>query len=722
MGYMMRKAVADHWRETGSLPPWDPYILGGLPVVDAMHGDLFYPLSAFYLFMPLHKALGWKIVIHVWLAGLTMYFLLRTLGLRRRSAALGGLGYMVAPYLLSLIYAGHDAKMFVTALFPLAVLLLERLIRNPRLVCAGLFGGAIGLLLLTSHPQMAYFASWGLGIYLVCSIPRLIRERKLARGGLMLALAVAIGLSIGCVQFLPTYHYTTNFSPRTGGVSFEYASSWSLHPEEIASLLYPAFGGYIDTYWGRNAFKINAESPGPMVLLLAVAGFVSFIRRKELLPWHVLFIFCPVYALGAHTPLFKLVFYAVPGARFLRAPSLIMFMFSSASAVLAAFFIDSLFDPKPGSRHRRISIVLAAVLVVMLILATVGKGALISAWKVFYSGLDSTKIETMAGSANALALDAVLLALFGGGLFLAAATAYRRRWKGAVPVAAICAGILVTSLIHGFPFIDYMEVSDFVRTDPMIDYIRSDREPFRALPLTSSSYYNRNYLPLFGIETANGFYDNRIRFYDALTGSDRQNLLEPRIMSIANVKYLLTTQRVRSEALTLEKDLGSAFVYRNRYFLPRAFIVHRAEVVEDDTAALELIRSGEFDPSSAIVLHEGRPLEGPAGIEGEGVVIERDDPYEVVLRVRVKQPGYVFYSGNYLPGWRAWVDGMPAPVVRSNISMRAVPVEPGEHTVRMRYSSRWFRVGSLICMAGCTGIFLIAMTAWRSYRRGQAGA
>ena len=58
MGFMMRKAVADVWRQTGNMPMWDPYILCGLPVVDAMHGDLFYPVSLLYLVMSLEKALG----------------------------------------------------------------------------------------------------------------------------------------------------------------------------------------------------------------------------------------------------------------------------------------------------------------------------------------------------------------------------------------------------------------------------------------------------------------------------------------------------------------------------------------------------------------------------------------------------------------------------------------------------------------------------------------
>ena len=53
-----------------------------------------------------------------------------------------------------------------------------------------------------------------------------------------------------------------------GGKSAEeqlaFARSWSLHPEEVGSLVVPQFGGYQSArennrYWGRNAAKLNSE-------------------------------------------------------------------------------------------------------------------------------------------------------------------------------------------------------------------------------------------------------------------------------------------------------------------------------------------------------------------------------------------------------------------------------------------------------------------------------
>jgi hypothetical protein len=717
MGYMMRKVVADYWKSEGALPLWDPYILGGLPVVDAMHGDIFYPASVFYLLMPLHKALGYKIILHVWLAGVAMYFMLRTLGLRRRPSLVGALGYMTAPYFLSLIYAGHDAKMFVTALFPLCIMLLERLLREPKLLYSVLMGASIGLLLLTSHPQMAYFASWGLGIYLIFGLARLRGGRALAKGIGFVVLGVVLGIGIGCVQFLPTYYYTTNFSPRTGGVSFEYAASWSLHPEEIVSLLYPSFGGYLDDYWGRNAFKLNAESPGPLILLLALGGFVLLLKNRRMLPWLILFIFCPLYALGAHTPVFRLVFHTVPVAKFLRAPSLIMFMFSCSASVLAAFFFDSFLDKQTAPSLKKLATYILIFAIALTILFTVADGLVYDVWGGIFRGLEARNLDAARNTARGLGLDAALVLIFGGGLLWLMQSRYRLRSSSGLLLGAALAGILVTSLPHSLRFVDYIAVGDFMRSDPMIEYVRKDRDIYRVLPVTGSAY-DRNYLPMFGIETANGFYDNRIRFYDTLVGEGFESLLNPNVLRVANVKYVLTTRRVEHPLLTLDRDMGRAFVYSNREFLPRAYLVHRAAVVESDSAALEIIKSAGFDPAAETVLASGAPLQEAGPGAGEAVVIEEYDLGRVTLRATVRSPGYLCYSGNWLPYWSAYVDGSKTDVLRCNVAMRAVYLDPGEHIIEMKYESKWVRLGAYLCLASCLFVVLGVVV---SLRRRPAG-
>jgi uncharacterized membrane protein YfhO len=49
------------------------------------------------------------------------------------------------------------------------------------------------------------------------------------------------------------------------------------------------------------------------------------------------------------------------------------------------------------------------------------------------------------------------------------------------------------------------------------------------------------------------------------------------------------------------------------------------------------------------------------------------------------QPGWLTVTGAFAPGWRARIDGTPAPVVRANGVFRAVRVPAGRHLVDVRY-------------------------------------
>lgn len=72
----------------------------------------------------------------------------------------------------------------------------------------------------------------------------------------------------------------------------------------------------------------------------------------------------------------------------------------------------------------------------------------------------------------------------------------------------------------------------------------------------------------------------------------------------------------------------------------------------------------------------------------------------------------------YLPGYRAWVDGKPAAVVKSGESLAEVLVPPGDHTVEVRFvgtSRLW--VAALASLAGWLTLAVLSTLKWR---RGRA--
>jgi hypothetical protein len=339
----MRTALDTHRQ----FPFWFNSRLGGMPTIDALFGDALYPPSIIInAIFPVHRAIGIKMILHVFLAGLFFFLMLRKgFNCSAPIAFIGGVFYMLNPEFFSHIYPGHDGKMYVIALLPFMVWRLKALADTPTFFNATLLGVGIGLSLLTSHVQLTYFVLWGLFAYMVVAVFFFLRKREknaAVRLGLFFGLSVAIGLAIGFIQLFPALMYVREaFSVRGVDRGFEYAASWSLHWPELLSLWIPEFGNTLDYYWGGNPFKLNSEYSGGLVLLFAVLAVVWKSR-----PWRWLWIgiaaFAALYSLGAHTPVFHIAYAVVPGVKKFRACSMIMFWFSFSTILLAMLFLKDM--------------------------------------------------------------------------------------------------------------------------------------------------------------------------------------------------------------------------------------------------------------------------------------------------------------------------------------------------------------------------------------------
>ncbi|MFL5474882.1 MAG: hypothetical protein ACJ8A6_04220, partial [Gemmatimonadales bacterium] len=243
-GIMFRKFFVEHVRALGRLPLWNPYLFGGVPTIEAGSGDILYPSSILHFLLPLTSALAWKLILHVYLAGVFMYLAARALGTRRYPALFAGSAYLLSANLVSLVWGGQDGKMYVTALFPAALwLLITALDRRSWL--RFLWLGVVAGLMVVAHPQLAYYAYIALAGYTVGSLWARRRDgatlAKVLAGG-MLAAVTALG--VASVVLLPMYRYLREDSPRAGpGRGFEYSASWSLHAQEAVSLFIPEFSG-----------------------------------------------------------------------------------------------------------------------------------------------------------------------------------------------------------------------------------------------------------------------------------------------------------------------------------------------------------------------------------------------------------------------------------------------------------------------------------------------
>src|SRR3954471_7453954 len=124
-GYAFREFGATMLRTTGHFPLWNPYLFGGMPYVAAMHGDIFYPTFLLRMILPTDIAMTWGMILHFWLAGVATYAFLRASRLSFHASLIGGLAYMMSGQVAGLVSPGHDGKLFITALLPMALLMLR---------------------------------------------------------------------------------------------------------------------------------------------------------------------------------------------------------------------------------------------------------------------------------------------------------------------------------------------------------------------------------------------------------------------------------------------------------------------------------------------------------------------------------------------------------------------------------------------------------------------
>jgi hypothetical protein len=224
---------------------------------------------------------------------------------------------------------------------------------------------------------------------------------------------------------------------------------------------------------------------------------------------------------------------------------------------------------------------------------------------------------------------------------------------------------------------------------------------------------------LHGIELAAGHHPNDLARYRELIGMSGSglpmNLIQnSNIRRLLNVRYILWPDAilgvVQGRALS-RTSLPDGSPYETVLVedgLPRARLVG-GSVLRSDEDAVPYMLSESFDPELEVVLPEAPPITLDGQSASGSVTWVSRSPNELLLSVTTERPALLVVSDNWFPAWRATVDDVEAPVLRAYHTLRAVPVAPGEHTVRMFYESAavtwslWLSVLLFIGLTGATG-------------------
>jgi uncharacterized membrane protein YfhO len=84
---------------------------------------------------------------------------------------------------------------------------------------------------------------------------------------------------------------------------------------------------------------------------------------------------------------------------------------------------------------------------------------------------------------------------------------------------------------------------------------------------------------------------------------------------------------------------------------------------------------------------------------------------KIVAFVNASTDGLIYISDNYVPQWKAYVDGKPEEILRANYSFMAIPVTKGDHTVALQYKDSKeiaaLIISGIVIFAGIVGLYLL---------------
>jgi len=174
------------------------------------------------------------------------------------------------------------------------------------------------------------------------------------------------------------------------------------------------------------------------------------------------------------------------------------------------------------------------------------------------------------------------------------------------------------------------------------------------------------------------------------------------ILNMLNVKYIFSLFPLFREgsSFPLVVSGNNAYLYENTNVCPRVFCVDAFRVLPEKQALGALI-APDFNPSREVILNE-EPFLQPESAEGSSVRITGYEVNSLMIRAHIERPCILVMSEIYYPGWKATVDGKETPILRADYCLRAVPLGPGDHDVRFRFSSRVLRASLVVSIASFT--------------------
>ncbi|MCR5887763.1 YfhO family protein [Hymenobacter sp. J193] len=186
-----------------------------------------------------------------------------------------------------------------------------------------------------------------------------------------------------------------------------------------------------------------------------------------------------------------------------------------------------------------------------------------------------------------------------------------------------------------------------------------------------------------------GYHGAKLRRYQDLI--ERQLAQgNPGVLNMLNTRYVIVPS---------QQAQGGVQVQRNPGALGNAWFISEIQKVQTPDEEIKALTG--LNPATAAVVDAAKfPLSKTNYITvGSTISLAEYSPDKLVYKANAVQDGFVVFSEIYYKdGWNAFIDGKPAPYVRANYVLRAMPVPAGQHTIEFRFEPTSYSVGNTVSL------------------------
>ena len=680
---------ASEWR-AGRVPLWDPNLWFGQPLIGQTQPGVAYPLNWLLFKAPLNRGeinrrfLHWYFVVIHLMAALFAYWLCRDLGCSLGASLVGSTLYAGGGFFATIDWP----QMLNGAVWaPLVFLFLLRAVRGRRpWSSAALSGLFLGMSWLSGHHQTPTFISLAIaGTWLFF----IFREgRPNFRFGLLAAVAMAITGMVGALQLLPSAEYA-KLAIRWVGmptpvewqtkVAYSVHSLYGFQPRSILGLIFPGW------------YRYNSAFVGVTGLALALIGMAA---RWRWLPVRV-FTFVGLggilFSLSSYNVLHGILWAVLPLVDKARTPAMAVVVFNCAAAALAAWGVDSLLDSDSQIHLRRALRALGVLTVVLF-------GAILSIE--LFKGFPSVGDERPMITLVAALLLAGLLQLCRN----------RRLQAGGVAALALLLLMMELGNVGGFTFTDRYDEKreDFLKplaqNSDVVGFLGSQPGVFRVE--VDHAAYPPNFGDLHGIHESAGYVASITRIFG------RHEVSSQEFLRLAGVRYFISPKPKNADYREVFTGADGLNVYESPDALPRAFLISKAEKLDDPDKAGAWLRHPEFQARTQTFVTGNAPQLGGCEDPGSARVIQYSSG-SVRISADARCRSMVVLTDTFYPGWKATVDGRDAGIYDAYAVFRGVVVEPGSHVVAFRYRPPSVILGAVLTGIGLLLVLAVCVWEWR---------